>query len=57
MRAELDDKGCLTIKAETPIESYALGKWWAGYDPPGHKCESLLLVATRTEDGFLEVCD
>jgi len=31
MKATIDKYGCLQIKAQTSIESYALEKWWDGY--------------------------
>lgn len=31
MKAELDDHGKLSVIAETPLESFALGVWWDGY--------------------------
>lgn len=27
MKAEIDEKGLMTIKAETPMEAYALRQW------------------------------
>lgn len=27
MKATMDETGCITIKAETPLESFALRKW------------------------------
>jgi hypothetical protein len=32
MKAEINEKGTLVISAETPMESYALSRWWENYD-------------------------
>ena len=39
MKAEIDDRGCLTITAETELESYALGCWSKDYLEMGDTVE------------------
>lgn len=34
MKAKIDEKGVLTIEAETPLETFALSSWWAQYAKP-----------------------
>lgn len=32
MKASIDERGCLSVVAETALESYALNAWWDGWD-------------------------
>lgn len=50
MKAEIDERGCLTIKAETPLESYALARWHEGWDAPPGQQRSLLMIDVPVRD-------
>lgn len=60
MKATINEKGCLTVEAETPLEAYALKKWvdeFRPLDPSG--CESTFLVVTSPieETSFAPAAD
>lgn len=46
MRAEINEKGCLTVSPETPLELYALIKWYEEWDAPAGESRSVLLIDT-----------
>lgn len=48
MKAELNDNGCLTVTAETGIESFALKMWALDYFEGGDNKCSLLIAHTVT---------
>lgn len=49
MKVDLDEKGTLVIRSETPVESFALSHWYNLW----LKDDSMLLVSTveRADDG------
>lgn len=49
MKVELDEKGTLVVRSETPIESFALTHWYTLWK----KRDALFLVSTveRADDG------
>lgn len=49
MKAEIDESGCLTIKAENPLESYALSQWYKGWNKPSGEMASVLLIEVPVE--------
>lgn len=49
MKATITDKGALKITPENGLESYALEKWFEGYDMTDGKCESVLHIETIRE--------
>ncbi len=55
MKAEIDERGCLTITPETALETYALRKWWDGYDTTAKTCESMLCVENIKRDEVFQV--
>lgn len=51
MKATIDEKGCLTVQAETPLEAYALKKWSEEYQPQEPSgCKSTLLTVSSVEE-------
>ena len=45
MKASIDERGCLSVAAETALESYALNAWWDGYDrSTGTQTSTLMIV-------------
>lgn len=50
MKAELDADGVLVIKAESPMESFALGHWWHLWQ----KRDASLRVETPKEVAVVE---
>lgn len=50
MKAEIDEQGCLTVKAETPLESYALARWNEGLLMPQGTAKSVLLIDVYVRD-------
>lgn len=49
MKAEIDESGCLTVKAENPLESYALSQWHKGWNKPVGEMASVLLIEVPVE--------
>lgn len=50
MKTEIDERGTLTIKAETPLESYALARWHEGWDMPSGEQKSTLCIYVPMRD-------
>lgn len=51
MKATIDEKGCLTVQAETPLEAYALKKWMDEFQPQEPSgCKSTLMVISSTKE-------
>jgi len=48
MKAEINESGMLTIKAETPLEAYALQKW-TDYNLPKIDCENICISINYRE--------
>lgn len=49
MKADMDKHGCLTVRAETGVEAYALQKWWV-------ECAGNHGVFAIDVDAFEKVC-
>lgn len=49
MKANIDENGVLRIKAETPIESYALDRWAERYTPETGQCHSALQIDIKLD--------
>lgn len=51
MTVTIDENGCLIVMAETPLESYALTAWFAGFNKPSGEQTSVIRVCTlKTKD-------
>ena len=44
MKADIDERGCLRVTPETPLERYALGMWWVGWNRDAGAQSSTLML-------------
>lgn len=49
MKIEMDEKGCLCISGDTPIESFALTKWYEEW--ANGRCNFLVRCVEHATDG------
>lgn len=51
MKVQIDEKGKLSVVAETPMESYALSHWFANYGQGNDSSVLAVETTIREEDG------
>jgi hypothetical protein len=50
MKATIDENGVLTVRSETPLETFALKLWQEAYD---HDKGALMVIADHREEAKL----